>query len=360
MKTLAAQTLERHARATFGLGTGDTPLDPALLACTLRRAAAFRCPCPARTLLEDSEHALEGLFPGEPALRDALEEVLESLIIFGDLVEGESEENSRRTRQLYGAPLSYVRHGSGIIFLLGIFVDGVPPFTEELKQLLHHRDHLRILAAPTGRGQEVVDELKACGYYETALAQWLRTPKIESAASWKQRYDVLLGRAATCGELTGLEILDPAGDRRYYRGRWVEPARRSGRFVGRRPQRWGADLWIYVEVKNGTPVRFVDLPALSNRWRGCDEAWHLQAALDAVQGRAQVLGIEPLPGTTDLRLRFYSPLPLWANRRLDCFGQRASMKGCLFAYQLSEAAAKEEIAFMTQAMWLASETAVGR
>jgi hypothetical protein len=311
-------------------------------------------------LIEDSERALDGLVPGGQNADDALEEVLESLVIFGDLIEGESKENNRRNRQLYGAPLSYVRHGSGIIFLLGIFVDGVPPFTEELRQLLHHRGHLRTLTVPAGRDQEVVEELKACGYYETALTHWLRSPKIEPAASWKRRYDALLDRAAACGELAGLQVLDPAGDRRYYRGRWMEPARRSGRFIGRRPQRWGADLWIYVEVKNGAPVRFVDLPALSNRWRGCDEAWQLQAALDAVQRKPQVLGVEPMPGTTDLRLRFYSPLPLWANRRLDCFGQRASMKGCLFAYHLPEAAAKEEIAFLTQAMWLASETAVGR
>jgi hypothetical protein len=112
-------------------------------------------------------------------------------------------------------------------------------------------------------------------------------------------------------------------------------------------------------MSQGAPVKFVDLPALSNRWRGCDEAWHLLAAMDANEGPPQAVGIEPIPGTTDHWLRFYSPLPLWAQRRLDCFGERASMKGCLFAYQLPEAAAKEEIAFLTKAMWLGAETAIG-
>jgi hypothetical protein len=177
---------------------------------------------------------------------------------------------------------------------------------------------------------------------------------------WKHKYEALLDRAVACGELADLLVVDPEGDRRYYRGRLVAPGRRSGRFVGRRPQRWGADLWVYVQLEGGVPTRFVDLPVLSDRWRGCDEAWRLQAALDHENGRPQVVQLEPLAGTTDQRLRFYSPVPLWAQRRLDCFGRREALSGCLFAYRLPEREACEEAGFLAQAMWLKSEVAVTR
>jgi hypothetical protein len=232
MKVITDQ-LEKDVRSLLGLGPAKGPLDIELMACTLRRAAAFRCPCPARTLLEDAERALDGLLPESQPLRDALEEVLESLVIFGDLVEGGADEDSdQNSRLLYGAPLSYVRHDSGIFFLLGTFVDGVAPFTEELRQLLLHRGHLCTITVPAGRDREFAEELRACGYHETALAQWLRTPNTEPASAWKHRYDTLLDRAPACVDLPGLQLLDPAGNRRYYRGRWVNPGHRSGRFVG--------------------------------------------------------------------------------------------------------------------------------
>jgi hypothetical protein len=362
MKALSPETLQHELRHRLGLDVREVPLhDTALLACTLRRAAAFRCPCPPKALVEDAERVLAGLVPDGDALREALDQVLESLLIFGDLIEGEAEESgARRTRAVYGAPLSYVRRSTGTFLLLGVFVDGVAPFTEDLREKLHHRGHLRVLSAPPGGEDEIAGELDACGYFEMPLEQWLRSPKIEPAAVWKRKYDALLDRAPGCGDLPGLQVLDPEGDRRYYRGRWVDPGRRSGRFVGRRPQRWGADLWVYVEVEVGAPTRFVDLPVLSNQWRGCDEAWHLQAALDHVHGRPQVVQVEPLAGSTDRRLRLYSPVPLWAQRRLDCFGRKDMVKGCLFAYRLPEADSRQETDFLGQAMWLQSESAVGR
>jgi hypothetical protein len=145
MKAITPQILEQYTRSALGLGPAEGPLDSALLACTLRRTAAFRCPCPPRTLLEDAERVLDSLVPSGEALRDGLKEVLESLVIFGDLVEGGGEENTgEHSRVLFGVPVSCVRHSS-LFFLLGVFVDGVPPFTEELRQLLQHRGHLQML-----------------------------------------------------------------------------------------------------------------------------------------------------------------------------------------------------------------------
>lgn len=362
MKALSPESLQQELRHRLGLdGNSEGPLDTALLACSLRRAAAFRCPCSPRALVEDAERALAGLVPDGEALRQTLEEVLNLLLSVGDLIEGEGEENGgRRTRAIYGAPLSYIRRCTGTFFILGVFIDGIPPFTDDLRQRLRHRGHLRFLTALVGTEDEIAEELEACGYFEMPLKQWLRTPKIEPASVWKRKYEALLDRAPACGEIAGLLVLDPERDRRYYPGRWVEPGRRSGRFVGRRPQRWGAGLWVYVELQGGVPTRFVDLPVLSDRWRGCDEAWHLQAALDHEYGRPQVVQLEPLAGTTDRRLRFYSPVPLWAQRRLDCFGRREAVRGCLFAYRLPEAEACQEVGFLGQAMWLESEAAVAR
>ena len=69
--------------------------------------------------------------------------------------------------------------------------------------------------------------------------------------------------------------------------RWREVRADSGRFVARRDQAYGSNLWCYVELSNGEPQRLLDFPLAGSRWRGCDEAWRLQMAIDAQRGAPQ-------------------------------------------------------------------------
>ena len=83
--------------------------------------------------------------------------------------------------------------------------------------------------------------------------------------------EVLLDAAPASFEIPGLSLIDPTSSVRYYRGRWVQPQAQTGRFVGRRSQAYGADLWCYIEMDEGQPRRFLDLPLRGSRARGCDE-----------------------------------------------------------------------------------------
>ena len=96
----------------------------------------------------------------------------------------------------------------------------------------------------------------------------------------------------------------------------------------------------------------VDLPLADSRWRGCDEAWRLQIAIDANRGSAQQFRINTSLGDSYV-MEFFSPIPMWARRRLDSVGQPVSRPGCLFAYRLDEAELAEEVRFATDELWLA-------
>ena len=146
---------------------------------------------------------------------------------------------------------------------------------------------------------------------------------------------------------------------RYYRGRWAEPRAQSGRFVARRSQAYGADLWCYLEMRSGNPERLIDLPAGGSRWRGCDEAWYLQMAIDAQRGEPQRFRIRAGPEDA-LVLEFFSPVPMWARRRWDAVGEPVSASGCLFAYRLAEAELAEEMRFVREALWLDEMTGSGQ
>ena len=69
-----------------------------------------------------------------------------------------------------------------------------------------------------------------------------------------------LDSVRTSPEVPGLSLLDSVRPVKYYRGRWTGLKGHSGRFVGRRSQKYGADLWCYVQINNGTPERLIDLP----------------------------------------------------------------------------------------------------
>jgi len=110
-------------------------------------------------------------------------------------------------------------------------------------------------------------------------------------------------------------------------------------------------LWCYAELHNGKPTKFIDLPLPKNRWRGCDEAWYLQMAIDAERGMPQQFKV--IPGYRDLRImQFFSPVPMWARRRWDAIGEPIVRPGCLFAYQFSDIELGEEVRFAREALWL--------
>ena len=105
--------------------------------------------------------------------------------------------------------------------------------------------------------------------------------------------------------------------------------------------------------RRGRWIRLIDLPALDRLDRGCDEAWRLQAATDALAGTPQHLRVRYGRQAAEVVLQFHSPIPSWGQRRLDAFGQPLGrVPGSLFAYKLPETVIDEEVAFLKETMWL--------
>ena len=243
-----------------------------------------------------------------------------------------------------------MRRESGVLILLGIIPDGVSPLPENIEQYVEHKNHVRLLA-PVAEG-EFAEQLLELGYIELSLNSWTKAPEHETAQQHLSKFHALLEGAPPSGEISGLLLLDPERSVRYYRGRWVEATNQTGRFVARRKQAYGADLWCYVEVERGNPVKLIDLPTRTSVWRGCDVAWHLQAAIDYERDAPQLFRRRPGPGDTRV-IDFFSPAPMWARRRWDAIGEPVVSQGCLFSYKFSHAEVEEELSFLRKDLWLA-------
>jgi hypothetical protein len=345
----ALSPTEVHARSVEALG-----LDPSLLdlssveaiACALRRAAGFVCPCPERTLIRAVFSSLQGLSDDAEKLRNVVSETLELLIIHGDLLELHDADGRAL---IYTAPPSFVRRRSGAIMLLGVAPDNMSSLPDEIECHIQFINHVRILGEDIGI--DIGDRLSELGLIELPDSIWLKLPKKETSAEYLARMDNILAEALPAGDVSGLVLLDSKLPVRYYPGRWVESTNQTGRFVGRRSQAYGANLWCYVEISQGRSIRLVDFPLRESSWRGCDEAWRLQAAIDYERGAPQLFRVRPGPKESRL-IDLFSPVPMWAIRRWDAIGEIAPTSGCLFSYKFSEKEIDEELSFAKDHLWL--------
>ena len=349
MRRLTAAEVQANKVAELGLDHSAFDLiSVESIAASLRRSASFLCPCAATTLVRAVADPLRGLVEEAEDTRGNVRETLEAMIAHGDLIENRDIEDPAPGASvlLYSAPPSFVARESGVAILLG----ASNPALDSVAARIEYVGHLRHLNPSPG--EDLSSELRELGFTELSHQQWLRAPQVETPAQHLTNFDRLLDRAQPSGDVPGLTLLDSDRPVRYYPGRWTSLGSLSGRFVARRSQAYGGDLWCYIEMNDGRPERLLDLPLADSRWRGCDEAWRLQLAIDANRGSPQFFRIDPVPGNSYV-MQFFSPLPMWARRRLDSVGQPVSSAGCLFAYRLAEAELAEEVRFATDELWLA-------
>ena len=353
MRRLTA--MEVHAQKVAELGLDSTAMDLTsveAVAGALRRMAGFLCPCPAATLVRGAIRPLRGLVNDFGAVKGIVEEVLETMIVHGDILEHRDVEDGSEhgtTVLLYAAPPSFVVRKSGTVILLGVASDRFSVLPDDLGARVEYENYLRRLSPIPD--EDLRADLNQLGLIEISSDQWLRAPQAETPAQHLSRIDRLLDTVQLSHDVPGLSLLDPERPVRYYHGRWTKAHFRSGRFVARRSQAYGADLWCYIQLRDGNPERLIDLPLAGSRWRGCDEAWHLQMAIDAQRGNAQRFRVRPGPKDTQV-IQFFSPIPMWSRRRWDTHGEPVSDPGCLFAYRLSEAEVVEELHFARERLWL--------
>lgn len=356
MRRLTAE--EVHAQKISELGLDPEALDlttPEGLAGALRRAASYLCPCSAATLVRAVVDPLRGLVLDLEMAKELVEKTLEAMISHGDVLEQpELQDGSPTARVLvYAAPASFVVRQSGLVVLLGVAADQLSPLPPELERRIQYLGHVRRLS-PSSATEDLRGELRHLGLLELSSDAWLKGPKSSTPSQAVAMSDRALDAVPPSRDIPGLLLLDPTKPVQYYRGRWTEPKAQTGRFVARRQQAYGADLWCYVQLTNGQPERMIDFPKRGSRWRGCDEAWHLQLAIDAQRSLPQRFRVTPSGDA--VVFEFFSPTPAWARRRWDTIGEPVPSTGSLFAYRIPKTEIEEERRFAREALWLEEMT----
>lgn len=330
---------------------------PEVLAAAIRRAASFSCPMSPRALREMLVESLRELTDlGE--VSEDVDEMIAKLVAHGDLVEAPIEDpvSGRETRTLFLAAPAFVRISSDIL-LLGIRASGIGLLDDEHLPLVRHDRHVRRVRA----AENIVPALVEAGLAELPSAHWLRRPPSSTAAEVASDYLTRLRAAPLAGTIDGVRVLDPSRPPSYYRGRWRPPsAKDSGRFVIRREVDFGSDAWCFAEIKGGSVERLIDLPVYSRVGYACDEAWWLQAAIDELGGQTQRVRVSTGTSRELAVLEFFSPIPSWAQRRLDVVGRAfPKRRGSLFSYELKREALSDELSALRETMWIQPEPEKG-
>ena len=339
------------------LGLNESPLqahvDDVLLAALARHAAGIHCPCSRSTLRASLLESLHFLVPDEDSLPEHIDSAIENLIICGDLLELNdiaTDDPEAKGTWVFAASPGFVMRPSGGIFLFGIVPDQDAFLPRPLAARVKHEGFARIIP-PTSRGDEdLIAELSELGVRQLDETAWLKSPQKETPEQMLSRFQRELQSQPPSGTVEGLKILDPAKPVNYYNGRWTTPRDQTGEFVSRRPQEFGAQIWCFTKIEAGRLIRLLDLPLGKSRWRGCDEAWHLQMAIDRCRGAPQLYRRQP--SGDDVRLDFFSPLPKWSQRRLMIFGRPTVRERSLMSYLLPRSEVETEEQFLNEHLWL--------
>ena len=329
----------------------EVTLDDATLAGLGRRSAGIHCPCSRATLRASLLECTRGLPAAYDSLPEAVDEVIESLIVGGDLLELNdvvTEDSDVRQTWVFAAPPGFVERPSGSVFLFGVVPDQDSLLPSTLSGRVLHRGATRLLEPRSD--EDLPHELRELGLQQLSGGAWLRSPRPEDPAALIARHQQLLASENPVTEVPDLQLLDSARPVTYYRGRWAKPTNQDGTFVARRPQEYGAPIWCLVHLRNGAPARLLDLPLKQTRWRACDAAWHLQMAIDNCNGRPQ--RYRRRADKADVRFDFFSPLPQWSQRRLMILGKLAPRDRSLLSFVLPANEADTEERFLQQHLWL--------
>ncbi|EGY00302.1 hypothetical protein AZA_90707 [Nitrospirillum viridazoti Y2] len=349
---VTADVVAGLARASLGLPPTPADLNEPYIAAALRRLAGFLCPESPRTLLRAMVDSHRGLVNNEDAFAEQVEEVIETLVAIGDLLElGDVALEGEKVRStwLVAAPPAFVARESGSVFVLGLSTDEQTPLPTEMRSRVTVDRVIRLIEPQ--HAEDLGAALRELGLRELSSAGWLRTPRHVDAAGLLASYGAKLAACSRSGEVPDLLVLDGGRNIRSYRRRWTLPGSLTGCFVVRRPQTFGADLWGYAELRDGNAQKLLDLPLSGERWRGCDAAWRIQMAIDAFTGRPQEYRLGAADGGS--RFDFFSPIPSWARRRLAVIGREIEPAGCLLSFLVPTCEVAAEEAFLNELLYLA-------
>jgi len=349
---ITPQEVIGYCRTVLGIQGSGHGIDDVFLTSMLRRTAGIVCPCSRSVLRAALSESLNNLGVDQEFLFERITALIDELIVAGDLLElsdvacGDTESKGT---WVFAAPPAFFERKSGSFFLTGIVPDQDTFLPEELGARIEFSNNTRTIKPH--ENEDLAEKLVDEGLTRLSESNWLKAPKKQGAREALRQAVQRLSSEAECSPIQGVEIIDPETKATYYRGRWSLLKSHSGMFVARRPQEFGAPLWCFVELRAGNLVRATDLPFTAYRWRGCDAAWHLQMAIDNELDNPQRYLLSKNSDDT-CRIDFFSPIPLWAERRLMVLGKKCPGKNSLFAYEISASEASQEEEFLKENLWL--------
>jgi hypothetical protein len=329
------------------VGRVGDQMDDVLVAALIRQVADVVCPCTSRKLLLA---VLDLMVESDANFEQQVERLVEQLLVLGDLLELEVADpisGQGSSTYIHAAPPSFVARSSGRVYLCGIAPDNMPFLPDRLWSRIQHSGAARYIEPDAEN--DLTQTMKELGLRQLSYASWSHAPKVKSATEFVDSARARIRKEGVTGDIPNLRILRPAGSAATYMSRWADPSNESGLFVGRRPRAYGSDLWCLIDLAAGRPNRWIDLPFLESRERGCDLAWRLQLALDAVQGDpATFKSTEEVVGW---RVKVSFPLPLWAQRRLTTLSLDAGENQSAFSWLIPQTELASEEHFLMDYLW---------
>jgi hypothetical protein len=347
---ISANELLVAAREQLGI-PASSAIDETMLAAMVRRAAGIHCPCSLATLTAAVVESLAYLTDASAELEERVRATGEGLVVLGDLLELSQvtvDDPNAKGTGVFSAPPGFIVRPSGSVFLVGIVPDEANPLPASLSCRIECNGAARLLTP--AQEETLPSVLRELGLREISVSGWLKPPKAVSAIALRDDYLSRLSAQPPSGEITDVSILVPDRAVEYYRRRWAPPEHHTGEFVARRPQAYGGALWGFAHLESGNVTQFLDFPLKGTRWRGCDLAWHLQMAIDQTRGTPQKY--RKRPAANGVYLDFFSPIPLWAERRLCIVGRVIAPEHCLLSYWVPEREIATEETHLQEYLWL--------
>jgi len=314
----------------------------------IRLVSCSLCPCSKIKVQNTVIDLIEELFPDGIDAEIRVKDILENLIILGDLLELPPINDDALTsrNQVYLSPLKYVKINDDRILLLGVD-HNILDLPSEIRSKIKYEKSLKII------GNDDLNIFKEFDYTELSSNEWLRFEKYSSSQEYVNLINAKLESLPILPErLDGIRILDDKIGTNFYKSRWSELNRKhNGFFVGRRKVQYSSDLWCYMQVNDNFVQRFLDLPILDLHWRPFDEAWRLQMAIDYNNHAAQKYRISEVLNEV-ITIDFFSPIPGWAVRQLEVNGKKCEPNQCLFSYSINKVNIEKIEEFLKSNLWM--------
>jgi hypothetical protein len=346
MRIVSANAVVRGTSDYLGLAGLFTESHEGLAEFT-RHVASFECPCSERHLRQSLMVLATDLHQNDFNL-DTMKDLVDGLLDQGDLVEVTDSEDDCRLIGLR-APSAFAISKDKVI-LLGLMPDGANPLPTALRSKRQLRGYARLLFVENS--SDALNKLHSSGFLVISEKEWGQMPNELNARRHLASYTARFRSDTPVGQIEGLSLLDSSRPVTHYRSRWDATASADGDFIARRQRKYGNDAWAFVRIRQNVPVSLLDFPTKGSAFRACDEAWHLQQAIDYERGQAQRFRVVAEKDAEHF-LEFFSPIPQWAHRRFAVLGEHTARKGCLFSYRFPCANVADEIKFAETRMWLA-------